>query len=306
MKKNKNVFKRSFFYVVISFVAILMCIGCEKNINVKIQPYQGMLSIQCMLVAGEVPRLYLSQSTGFFSSQITPADLFVPGARVIISSPETRDSLITTMGRDSFYCQDTYFYQGKFQVKQGLTYTMEVSYEGKTYRSTTTVNQLKPKIDQVGYISAFKDIYGEHEGVVVGFTDTPGQVNAYRVEMSRQIDSSARKTETAYKSECNGAHFFTVKEVGRAIYFDTGSGDGRQVSVTVEPTYSHRKGSIAQVYLQAMDPSSARFFDQLDKQKLATSNPFVEPVFLTSNIEGCIGVFGHYIRSKPVQFIYPE
>lgn len=306
MRENKNILKRSVFYLIIPVAVLFLFVSCEKNITVKIQPYQGMLSIQCMLVPGEVPKLYLSQSTGFFSSQITPADLFVHGARVIISSPETRDSLITTMGRDSFYCQDTYFYQGKFIVKQGLTYNMEVTYDGKTYRSSTTINQQKPMIEKVGYVSAFKDIYGEHEGVVVDFTDITGQVNTYRIEMSRQIDSSARKTEAAYKSECNGASFFTVKEVGRAIYFDIGSGDGRPVSVTVEPTYSHHNGSVALVYLQAMDPLSARFFDQLDKQKLATSNPFVEPVFLTSNINGCMGVFGHYVRSEPVQFIYPE
>lgn len=305
---HTRIFRRyGFLKTMLLFLsAIVLATGCEKTINVKIQPYEGMVSIECMLVAGEVPKLYLSQSTAFFSPQVTPTDLFLKGARVIISSGGIKDSLVTTMGRDSFLCQDTYFYQGSIKIVQGKTYNLEVSYGGKTYNATTTVDQQKPVISQLGYVWAFKDIYGEHEGVTVDFTDTPGQINAYRIQMDRQIDSSARKTETTYKSECNGANMFTVQEVGRAIYFDKGSGDGRPVSVTVEPTYSHHKGSVATVYLQAMDPASARFYDQLDKQKLATSNPFVEPVFLTSNIEGCMGVFGHYIRSQPVQFIYPE
>ncbi len=288
------------------FVAAILTAGCEKTINVKIPPYQGLVSIECMLTAGQVPVLYLSQSTAFFALERSPKELFLDGAKVIISSGGLRDSLVATMGRDSFLCQDTYYYQGSIKINPGKTYELEVSYGGKTYRATTTVDQKQPRISGVGYVSAFKDIYGEHEGVTVDFTDTPGQINAYRIQMDRQIDSSARKTESSYKSECNGASLFTVQEVGRAIYFDKTSGDGRPVSVTVEPTYSHHKGSLATVSLQAMDPSSARFYDQLDRQKLATANPFVEPVFLTSSIEGCMGVFGHYVRSEPVQFIYPE
>lgn len=287
------------------FIVFLLS-SCEKTITVPVQPYTPMLSIACMLVPGEVPTLYLSRSTAYFSAQTTPQDLFVADASVVIRSGDQTDVLHPTMARDSFLCQPAYFYQGSLPTRQGQPYTLDVTYGGQTYHAQTTVSQAQPTIDHVSYVSVFKDIYGEHEGVVVDFTDQPGQANAYRYEMRRQIDSSARKTESAYRSECNGANRFGVTEIGRAVYFDTGSGDGRPVTITVEPTYTHRKGSTGLVYLQAMDPASARFFDQLDFQKLATSNPFIEPVFLKTNIPGCMGVFGHYVRSQPVPFVFPE
>lgn len=285
---------------------LLLVTGCEKVVSVPVQPYTPILSIECLLVPGEVPTLYLSRSTAYFSSQITPSDLFVADASVTIKSRDRTDVLVPTMGRDSFLCQPTFFYRGSIVSQSGQSYTLTVTQAGQTYTAQTTIMQQQPIIDGVDYISVFKDIYGEHEGVVVNFTDIAGQANAYRYEMRRQIDSSARKTESTYRSECNGAKLFGVTEVGRAIYFDTGTGDGRAISVTVEPTYTHKKGSTGVIYLQAIDPASGRFYDQLDRQKLATSNPFIEPVFLTSNIPGCMGVFGHIVRSKPVPFVFPE
>lgn len=283
----------------------LIVTGCETAISVPTQPNTPQLSIECMLVPGEVPVLYLSRSTAFFSVQ-TSADLFVSDARVTVSSAEGVDVLSPEMGRDSFLCQPTYFYRGSIPARQGQTYTMTVVSGGQSYTAQTTISQGKPIINNVGYISAFTDIYGEHEGVTVDFTDIAGQVNDYRYEMRRQIDSSARKTESTYKSLCNGSKLFGVTELGRAIYTDTGIGDGKPISVVVEPTYTHRAGSQGQVVIQAMDPAAGRFYDQLDRQKLATSNPFIEPVFLKTNILGCMGVFGHYVRSEPVPFIFPE
>ena len=291
--------------VLMAVFFFLMVTGCETAIMVPVQPYTPQLSIECMLVPGEVPVLYLSRSTAFFSAQ-TSADLFVADARVTISSAEGVDVLSPAMSRDTFLCQPTYFYRGSIPARQGQTYTMTVVSGGQSFTARTTISQGKPVISKVGYVPVFTDIYGEHEGVTVEFTDIAGQVNDYRYEMRRQIDSSARKTESTYKSGCNGARLFGVNELGRAIYTDTGIGDGQTISVVVEPTYTHHAGSTGQVVIQAMDPAAGRFYDQLDRQKLATSNPFVEPVFLTSNIPGCLGVFGHYVRSEPVPFVFPE
>ena len=283
-----------------------MISSCETAISVPQPPYMPHYSIECMLVPGEVPVLYLSRSTAFFSPQTTPADLFVADARVTIASAEGTDVLIPATSRDTFLCQPTFFYRGSLAARRGQTYTLTVTTGGQSFTAQTTITQGQPVINQVGYVATFKDIYGEHEGVTVDLSDIPGQANAYRYEMRRQIDSSARKTESTYQSLCNGARLFGVTEVGRAIYLDTGSGDGRPISVVVEPTYTHHAGSTGQVVIQAMDPASGRFYDQLDRQKLATSNPFVEPVFLTTNIPGCMGVFGHFVRSEPVPFIFPE
>lgn len=287
---------------------VLLMTKCQKIITVPVQPYTPTLSIECMLVPGKVPILYLSRSTAYFSSRITAKDLFVPDASVMIRSAGGRtDVLQPAVGRDSFLCQPTYFYRGSLPTQRGQTYTLEVTANGQTYRTETTVNQAQPKIDRVSYVPVFNDVYGGHEGVVVDFTDVPGQANAYRFEMSRAVDSTVRTADNkTYRSECNEANVFGVIDIGRSVYFDTGSGDGRAITLTIEPAFTHRRGSPGQVYIQSMDPASARFFDQLDRQKLAIYNPFVEPVFLKTNIPGCMGVFGHYVRSEPVPFVFPE
>jgi hypothetical protein len=60
------------------------------------------------------------------------------------------------------------------------------------------------------------------------------------------------------------------------------------------------------VYIQSLDINVARFYDTLDRQHEANRNPFAEPVFLKSNIEGAFGVFGAVNISQPYFFIFPE
>ena len=74
----------------------------------------------------------------------------------------------------------------------------------------------------------------------------------------------------------------------------------------IEPAFKHIQDDTAFVFVQSMDKNSAEFYDNIDKQKLSQFNPFVEPVFLKTKIEGCIGVFGSAVVSDSVLFIYPE
>ena len=75
-----------------------------------------------------------------------------------------------------------------------------------------------------------------------------------------------------------------------------------------EPNYSHKRNDSAYIRLQTVDKNIFNFYDNLDKQKLAQYNPFVEPVFIIPGQFGdkAIGVFGAYTISDPVLFIYPE
>ena len=80
------------------------------------------------------------------------------------------------------------------------------------------------------------------------------------------------------------------------------------MNMVIEPAYSHKPGLTGNVRIQSIDKATYVFYDQLDRQKLAQLNPFVEPVFLTDGQFGkkAIGYFGSIIRSQPVQFIFPE
>ena len=62
------------------------------------------------------------------------------------------------------------------------------------------------------------------------------------------------------------------------------------------------------IYIQTIDKNAYDFFDQLDKQKLAQYNPFVEPIFLRDGQFGskAIGYFSAMVKSRPALYIFPE
>lgn len=280
--------------------------SCEKIVTIKAKPYQDQLSIECLLVPGQVPKLFLNKSVAYFSSKTSTADLFITDAIVKISNGSETDILKPSSERNPFLCQDEFFYLGKIPATFGKTYKLEVVYQGTTYTAETTVNQSKPKLNAVDYTQKFNDVYGEHEGIILSFNDTQNEENNYRFQMIRQVDSTVRTANNkVYRTECNGANKFTINEVGRSVYNDQNK-NGLPMSFVIEPAYTHKNGQVAKVYLQTMDSKSAAFFDALDRQKLATYNPFVEPVFLKSQIAGCIGVFGSLNISEPIEFVFPE
>ena len=96
-----------------------------------------------------------------------------------------------------------------------------------------------------------------------------------------------------------------VVEIGRFVYFDVNL-DGAPVRFVVEPAYTARKDDEGLIYIQSLDKATAEFYDTLDLQREANINPFVEPVFLNSNVEGAIGIFGAVARSVPVRFVFPQ
>lgn len=291
---------------ILIITAVWLLFACEKQVVISTAPYQDQLSIECLLQANKVPKLFLNKSVSYFSTLISSKDLFISDATVKIISGNEIDILKPAISHNDFLCKDEYFWQGNVVIQEGKTYKLEVTYNGQLFTASTTVNLKKPVIDSVGYTSKFNDLYGEHEGVIFNFHDIPDQTNFYRYEMVRQVDSTVRTANNKlYKSECNGANMFTVNEVGRSVYDDINK-NGLAMSFVIEPSYTHKKGSISLVYLQTVDPKSAKFYDALDRQKLASYNPFVEPVFLNSQIEGCIGVFGTMNISDPITFIYPE
>ncbi|MCB0687427.1 MAG: hypothetical protein KDC53_12920, partial [Saprospiraceae bacterium] len=80
----------------------------------------------------------------------------------------------------------------------------------------------------------------------------------------------------------------------------------KTMQMNIEVAFEYEQGDSATIYLQSLDKNAAIFYDELDKQLQSILNPFVEPVFLHSTIEGALGVFGSAVRSNPVQFIYPQ
>ena len=196
---------------------------------------------------------------------------------------------------------------GQTPILENTTYDLRVTHAGKTYTASTVTNVPAVQIDSVSYTTSFIDIYGGHEGVILDFKDLPNQDNQYRFMISRKLNNAHETTDDLeYSSTClPDGEEIDVIEYGRFVYFDDNL-DGAPVRFVAEPAYTQFQGDESTVYIQSLDEQVGFFYDTLDRQHEANINPFAEPVFLYSNIEGAIGVFGAVNRSAPVPFIFPE
>lgn len=287
-------------------VLFLLFQSCVKDINIKPLPYADKISFESILMPGTLPKVYLSRAVPFFELNMMPSTAFIRNATVTISGEGVTDILKMDSTFDYFFCRWEPFYLGNFPTKENVTYTLDIETAGKVYAASTTTNIAAVQIDSVSYVTAFNDIYGEHEGVVVDFKDPSGQVNYYRYQMTRDIDSTITAVGASeHKSGCLGDSSATVIEIGRFVVSDKNQ-DGLPIRFVIEPAYKHKAGLVGYVRLQTLDKNAAEFFDQLDRQRQANANPFIEPVFLLSPYDGAIGLFGSMNLSEPVKFVFPE
>ncbi len=291
------------FYI----LATVTFAACEKVITVKPPNYFGKPSIQCMLEPDSVPKVYFNQTIPFFDKKVSFQDLIIRNAQIKIQSSFGTDSLKIDSVYNGIYCQYDYFYKGSGIIKINTAYTLNIISSTGNFTAMAQTNQLPPVIDSVGFTPIFKDLYGEHEGVITYFKDVPSQINYYRYEMVRYINKTTQLANSKDLVFCLGGDSLKVNELGRSVYADEGL-NAQQLTVVVEPAYTHKQGTRGIVYMQSIDKNAFDFFDQLDKQKLAQFNPFVEPVFLRDGQFGskAIGYFSAMRKSIPVTFVYPE
>jgi Domain of unknown function (DUF4249) len=296
---------------ILSIVPVCMLISaCKKDININFPAdHNSKVFIEGMLYPGQKPQIYISKSNPFFSSKVTPQQVFARGAVVKITSGTSVDKLVVDSTFNKFRCRWEPYYRGNILAQAGKTYTLEVVYEGKTYTAATTISQKPVKINSIEYTPSFFDVYGSHDGVIVTITDNPGTKDYYRFQMNRMIDTSVKHAHVLDKfiNTCVSGpkEEFPVKDIGRIVFNDENA-DGKKVIMSVEVTFEYDKGDEGWVMIQSLDKNAAEFYKDLDDQLQAIQNPFVEPVFINTKIPGAIGFFGSAVLSDSVRFIYPR
>ncbi len=292
---------------VLLFLSLFTFISCEKVITISSPPYSSKPSIQCMIEPDSLPKVYFNQTVPYFDKKVSFQDLVIRNAQIKIQSTISTDSLYLDSVYNRIYCQYDYFYKGNTPIIGNVSYTLNIKSGEDVFIANTTTDQLPCSIDSVSFTATFSDLYGDHEGVITYFKDVPLQENYYRYEMVRYVDTSTKLASQKIVSPCIGTDSVRVNEIGRSVYADVGL-QGQQIKIVVEPAYSHKQGTKALVYITSIDKNAYNFFDQLDKQKLAQFNPFVEPIFLKDGQFGtkAIGYFSAMRKSNPVIFIYPE
>ena len=291
-------------------VAILLLIACKKDITIDFPPeHNSKLFIEGMLYPGQKPQIFISRSNPFFSSKVSPQQVFARGVVVKITCGATVDVLVPDSIYNKFRCRWEPYYSGNIPAEYGKTYTLEVTYEGKTFTAITTINQRKARIESIVYTPEFFDVYGGHDGVIVSVNDPAGKGDYYRFQMNRMIDTSVKHAHVldGFINTCVSGpnEEFFVKDIGRIVFNDENA-DGQKIIMSIEVAYEYDKDDEGWVMIQTLDKNSAEFYKDLDEQLQAIQNPFVEPVFLNTKIPGAIGVFGSAVLSDSVLFVYPR
>lgn len=283
----------------------VLATSCQKEVTLNQLPYDGILSIECLITPNKFPELYLNKTAPYLSGAALNSSFFARGANVSIKSVLNTITFKPDSIFNFFQCDYIYFYKGNSPILANTEYELNVLFESNNYVAVCNTNQAIVSIDSVSYVKAFKDLYGEHEGVVIYYNDPPAKDQYYRYEMNRWADSSAHRTNGG-KSPCLNGMTVRVVEIGRTIYSDQNS-NGQNSTITFEPAFKHKLGDTAYIQLQTMDKNSFDYYDQLDRQKLAQFNPFVEPSYLKpTQFKDAFGCFGAYSISDKILFVYPE
>ncbi len=286
----------------------LLLQSCEKNIVIDPPAYTSKPVIECLLMPGTMPKVYVSRSVPFFNSEATPAALFLRGTEVVIAGGGEQETLKVDSVYDHYFCRWQPHYGGQIATKPNVTYTLTVKIGGKTYSASTTTNVLPVEMDDVSYTNSFRDAYGEYQGVIIDFTDPAGIENFYRFHMVREVDSTVQTIDNyEYSSKCIGAGSTTIEDIGWFVYSDKNA-DGQISRVIMEPSHTYKQDDVALVRLQTLDKNAAAWFDHLDKLKQASLNPFIEPVILKEfQFRGALGVFGSVnLSAVPMEIVFPE
>ncbi len=296
-----------YLFILLAFVGIY---SCTKDISFDGSTLNGKeeLFIEGILYPQETAKIYVSLSVPFFNEKVLPQEIFARSARVILSTDSWSEELQKDSIFEKFRCRWIPFFGGTNPIEYGKTYDLQVDYEGETFSASTTIDQPKVNLIDVEYVENFYDVYGGHDGVIIKYQDPPGSGNYYRFQMDRMMDNTRFHAHVldGIPNNCTqpGELFFT-RDLGRVIFSDIGY-DGTIAEENVEVSYEYRQGDETTVYLLSLDQKSATFFKDLDDQLQSILNPFVEPTFLHSTIEGTLGVFGSAVQSDPFPFTYPQ
>ena len=290
-------------------ILIFSFFACQKDINLNVPDrHEEQLFVESILYVGETPKVFLSKSVSFFNEKVTPQEVFVRDAIVQITEGNNNYILEKDSTFDKFRCRWNPFYTSNFIVEKNKTYQLKINQGGQEITAETSTDLKQITIAEVEYTPEFFDVFGGHDGVIIRFKDAPGEGDNYRFQMDRWLDTSRYHAHVfdGFINDCVSKDevFFTT-DLGRSVFSDFGI-DGTDFELYMEVSFEYRKGDTATIYMQNLDKHAASFYHDLDRQLETIRNPFVEPAFLHSTVEGGFGMFGAALRSDPVKFIYPR
>ena len=299
-----------FRILIISALTSMLLFSCTKEVKIDIPGYQEQLMVDGSIRVGEPPIILLSRSQNIYA----PTDImsylssFVGDAVVTVSDgsqtvtlskvctdnlpPGTEAYAEAIFGMSiqelqqlpSPLCVYTSFDPSIFgQV--GKTYSLNISYQGKTYTSETTI--LPPTT--LDYLTWKAEPLGPNLGYLYGFmTDNPATADNFMWEMKNIHDPFYKKPFGPFFNDA----FFNGLAFEFALYNPMSYDDSTYLEN--EKGY-FKQGDTVVLRLSKLGKREYTFFDKKWNQIYSSGSPFATPVNVPSNIEGgALGIWVGY------------
>jgi len=274
---------------------LILCAGCEKNINLSINNQTPLLVVDASIENGKPPIVALSSSLNFFST-ISPADLaasFVHGAQVTVSDGSSTATLKEYSQKDSsgysvyYYTLDSSGTAGLIAGALNKQYTLNIKTGDATYTATTTIPSIAKMLDSLWWKKAPNNPDSNRCVLFGRFTDPKGLGNYIR-----------------YFTKTNSQRYLP----GRTSVFDDQFTDGTTYDLqfdvgtdknAIDPNkddagYAHR-GDTVTVKFCNIDKATFNFWRTWEFSYQSNDNPFSSPVKVLGNISnGALGAFSGY------------
>jgi hypothetical protein len=269
-------------------------LGCEKNIDIKLDNVTPKLVVEATIENGEAPMVVLTKSLGFFSTLDLPllAGSFVHGAQVEISNGTLTHRLkeysfpVGGGYAVSYYGIDSSNLSTAFTGQLLTHYTLRILSEGQTYTAETNIPAITKRLDSIWWRMNPRDTTMGKVQVMIRATDPPGYGDYVRYWTRRNRETFLPGFQSVFDDlVIDGTTYDLPVEPGVDRNSDNNGYNER----------SFKHGDTVTLKLANIDRHTFEFWRTMEYTYASVGNPFSTPTTVATNISnGALGYFGGY------------
>lgn len=307
-------------YYLIYFTSLLL-LSCQEEITLELPQSEDKLVVEGTIEPNYPPYIILTKNQGYFDAidENTYNDLFVTDVesiKVWYSKEDDSDTIYLEriLGIDSLppiYTDLAYFENPNNYLfsKENRTYNLEVKWNNQTITAQTTIPKSTPLDCLWVEKSENSDIIYKCDIRAI-YTDPIEEQNNILIKSKRLQHYSFNEDSCKSKNRpdpllklvdsgsdilINGESFETYfPRPGNNGGFPSGKYDTYNTQECSDGTILERAEDIVLIKFCQIDEESMKFWRGLVRQGGTNGNPFSEPMNLSGNINGGLGIFTGY------------
>jgi len=293
----------------LSIALVFFFSSCEKEVHINLNTGAPKLVVDGQIETNGYPVVILTKSIGYFSKVdlSTLENSFVHGAIVKVSDGATEitlkeyslDTGVNGTNRFYLYSIDTSDAASfSFKGVPEHYYSLTVTFEGKTYTSTTKIPNVRP-IDSLWFRKPSGEPKVETAMLMfVKFTDpdTPGNYLRYFTKTNSQL----------FLAPINSVFDDQIVNGTTIDSLSLAAGYNRTKEPNLDSLGFFFKGDTVTLRWCAIDKSVYNFFQTFEYATGTVGNPFAAPTNVQTNIKGgALGIWAGY-GSRYTTAIVPQ